>query len=623
MFLELATAILLPPTIYFLNCLWCLRTNVQLAKRSGIPYVVVPRYNYNRIIGLASRYPMRLLNLIDPETRYTPGSWRHVVKILWPWNLRYAPFKELNTDTFLTVAPGGLILNSADADVISQITTRSNDFPKPIEHYTGVDIYGKNIISTEGATWRRHRKTTALAFSEKTNRLVWKETLKQTGDMLKTWTQGNGLISSLASDTMRLSLHVMSRAVLGEEMQWTQTDDRPLTQSIAPTDHTMTFTECLTYLLKNLMYVLVLPRWVLKNSFSQTMRKTNSAYDEFEQYMRDMLQSKAKRKSSIESASTDLLSQLVQVSQEDPKDASMKLSDDEVIGNLFVFIIAGHETSGSSIHFCLLLLALNPQYQCRVQEELDDIIGGRQASTWRYDSDLPRLQNSLLQAVLFEQLRIISPIVAIPKTVADLPQPLQISGEEHLIPTGTIIRLCVPSVHRNPKYWPSGPPSDPNVPFHPPCDQSRDLEEFKPARWITDSQQVTSDGTTFTQHSFISPPRGSYIPFSLDSRACVGRRFATVEVLAALAMILSIYTIELAVDEADAEAIGANEGSKGTGGNSREAKKRAWEWTRDRGNHTWQNKCKAIITLQIRDGAVPVRIVPRGQERFGKDVLGF
>ena len=51
------------------------------------------------------------------------------------------------------------MMHTADPAVISQITTRRNDFPKPTAIYRSLDIYGKNVVSTEGAIWRQHRKS--------------------------------------------------------------------------------------------------------------------------------------------------------------------------------------------------------------------------------------------------------------------------------------------------------------------------------------------------------------------------------------------------------------------------------------------------------------------------------
>ena len=639
--LKYGSTLLLAPIAYLLYCLWCLWRNIQAAKRTGIAYVVVQRYNYNLLTALTARYFMRLVTWIDPDEKYSPSSGRQVVKINWPWTLRYAPFKELGTDTFFTVSPGGLILNTADADVISQVTTRHVDFPKPTANYRVLNIYGQNIVSSEGAQWRHHRKATGFAFTESTNRLVWKETLEQSGDMLHTWITRDEVIPSVAPDTMRLSLHVMSRAALGQRMAWPKPslgvgEEASQNTSIAA-GHTVHFTDCLIFLLKNILYLMIFPHWILKNSPRKTMRETYSAYREFGLYMQEMVDSKRSTKSSSttnNSTATDLISQLAKQdsSSTNERHNSSALTDSEVIGNLFVFIIAGHETSASSIHFCLIMLALNPSIQRRVQQELDAILGTRPASTWSYDTDLPRLQTSLLQAVLNEQLRIIPPTVTVPKIVsAERPQSLEIEGKTRILPSGTVLRLCIPSVHRNPKYWPAGPPKDPKKPFHPPCDPDNDLEEFKPERWIVNDRSSSNaarfdsneDGRTkddkeipiSLEHTILQPPRGSYIPFSLDSRACLGRRFANVEILAALASILHSHIIELAVPEMDDDEKAWKE-------MDREDKKRCWERARDKGNWTWQNKCGVVITLQMRGAGVPVWVRKRGEERLGEGIWG-
>ena len=80
-------------------------------------------------------------------------------------------------DMFLIVSPGRNQLQVANAEAIDQITTRRNDFPKPLEFYGAVDIFGKNVVTTEGALWRYHRKITSPSFNERNNRLVWDESL--------------------------------------------------------------------------------------------------------------------------------------------------------------------------------------------------------------------------------------------------------------------------------------------------------------------------------------------------------------------------------------------------------------------------------------------------------------
>ena len=109
------------------------------------------------------------------------------------------------------------------------------------------------------------------------------------------------------------------------------------------------------------------------------------------------------------------------------------------------------------------------------------------------------------------------------------------------------------------------------------------------------------------------PPRGAYIPFSEGHRSCIGRRFAQIEILAALALIFSQYSVELAVDEyaSDEEVQKMDE----------QAKMKVWNKARDEVNRKMNEDIAAIITLQLRKGAIGIRLVQRGKERFDFNAL--
>ncbi|MEQ2168442.1 hypothetical protein GOODEAATRI_014431 [Goodea atripinnis] len=48
------------------------------------------------------------------------------------------------------------------------------------------------------------------------------------------------------------------------------------------------------------------------------------------------------------------------------------MTEDEIVGQAFVFLLAGYETSSNTLAFTCYLLALNPECQHKVQEEVDD-----------------------------------------------------------------------------------------------------------------------------------------------------------------------------------------------------------------------------------------------------------
>jgi len=188
---------------------------------------------------------------------------------------RHDPFARLGTDTFLTVSPGGIIFYTADANVISQVIGRGTEFPKATGIYRSADIYGKSIVSTEGAAWRHHRKLTSPLFTEKNNQLVWEETLDQSQAMLISWStaDGNGkTIRRVAGYTMRLSLNVISRTRLNQNLAWLKETEvsKENSKDDIPDGHTMSFIYSLQYLLSNVLYVMVLPKSLLSTSILKT-----------------------------------------------------------------------------------------------------------------------------------------------------------------------------------------------------------------------------------------------------------------------------------------------------------------------------------------------------------------
>jgi len=320
-------------------------------------------------------------------------------------------------------------------------------------------------------------------------------------------------------------------------------------------------------------------------------RKAHESFIEWGKYMKEMYAAKkAKVLAGEEEEGMDLMGALVKGatgSESVEKSQAVHkhtFTDDDVLGNAFVFVVAGHETTANSIHFSLLYLALDVKSQRRLQKDLDSNFHGRPVREWDYDRDLPHLFGGMAGAVLNEELRLMPPVIGIPKKVSETsPQTLVVDGKKVHLQPGTGIYLVTTVVHRNPKYWPHGPPSDPAHPIHPASNLDNDLEEFKPDRWLLDSASPattnpltgnnngTSNGHADSRHqldkadadaddlgvntaadtaaNLYHPPRGAYIPFSEGFRACLGRRFAQVEVLAVLAVIFSQYSVELAVDD--------------------------------------------------------------------------
>ncbi|CZT44691.1 related to cytochrome P450 3A7 [Rhynchosporium secalis] len=627
----------IPPILLLLlfsNCRSLVK-NIRVAQATGIKYVVVPWFIYHSLTSmLLSRTVLRFLNSILPPS--SVDSWRQLVTSTWPLRLRHAPFTHLGSDTFLTVSPGGIILNTADADLIVQITSRGTDFPKPTYIYSPISIYGQNVVSSEGAIWRHHRKMTSPAFSERNNQLVWKETLDLAQTMVASWvgTGKSNTTSQVAPDTMRLSLEIIGRAGLGQQMVWDEVDD---TQDL-PIGHTMSFSSSFQFIASNILALVsikALPPRLAKILPIHFVQNALQAYDNWGKYMEEMIVSKRRGiQDSTQRSTGNLISQLV---QGEPASKKIPLSDCEIMGNIFVFTVAGHETSASSLHMAIMLLALHPTVQKELQKDLDRIFSGRQPSEWSLEKDLPKLAESMLGAVWNEEMRLVTPVLTIPKIVCGRPQRIRIDGNQVDLPANMMIRLCIPSVHVNPNCWPSGPPSDLSNPIFALDNLDNDLEEFKPSRWILPASFKPNTPLTTSRDTYLNVPidegyvskpstptapspfpslstiytpvPGSFIPFSLGPRACIGRRFAQIEILAALAVIFTKYSVELSVDnfatDVEIDDMSVME------------KKEVWEKAATNARENWQKKLRCAITVQLSpEGRVGMRFVERGEERF-------
>jgi cytochrome P450 len=304
---------------------------------------------------------------------------------------------------------------------------------------------------------------------------------------------------------------------------------------------------------------------------------------------------------------------LVKASERSPEDSKgAYLTKQEVISDSWIILFAGHETSANIAHLSLLFLAIELDKQEHLQKDIDSIVGTRPSEEWSYETDLGHLWNGMVGATINETLRLMPPIIDIPKIVRGAPQPLTFDGKTVEVPTSTMIHISAVGAQRNPRYWPSGPSKLSN--------KKHDLDDWVPERWLSSTSQPAQKTTANDSGSedgentasfdmkdgLFVPPKGVFIPFSEGARACPGRRFAQVEITAVLAVIFKSYSLELDVSEwtSDAQVEKMSEDER------RAVYLKA------------MTKARALIAasqseifLQMK-GNYPVRFVKRGKEKF-------
>ncbi|XP_067648620.1 cytochrome P450 3A29-like [Haliotis asinina] len=168
-----------------------------------------------------------------------------------------------------------------------------------------------------------------------------------------------------------------------------------------------------------------------------------------------------------------------------------KMTTDEVLGQAFLFFIAGYETTATTLNFAAYSLATNPDVQERLTKEVDTVLGKEAPD---YDN-IGKL--TFLDHVITETLRMYPVVPALSRAVS---KTTVIKG--WTFPKGSFISVPLVSLHRNADIFP-----EPN--------------KFKPERW---------ENADFHQMA--------YLPFGQGPRMCIGMRLAQVEMKIGLARIL-------------------------------------------------------------------------------------
>ncbi|KAI0763128.1 cytochrome P450 [Irpex lacteus] len=418
---------------------------------------------------------------------------------------KYEAFREYGCDIIsnVTMYPLRTSFSVADPEVMKQVAAARTKYPKPIELYGVLAIYDSNIVVSEGDEWKRFRKIANPGFSERNNRQVWEDTQRIVLELFEQEWAGKDTVvhEDMLMITVSIALFVISCAGFGQRISWKDEGRRP-------EGYELSFKETMYRVSTDIITKAAAPNWLLKLDLTPKLRRTRVAFDLLEKYMIDMVQERRNAESKEEL--NDLMSSLLNASDEEFR-GSTKLTVREVISNIFIFLIAGHETTAHTLAFTFILLALYPEEQDRLYKHCKSILG---------DGDIPKYDNitsyTYAMAVFNETLRLYPPASAVPKVASEdsVLYTLNAAGEKIPVPVpkGSDIMFHIPGLHHNPRYW-------------------KNPDEFSPSR-------------------FLKPdwPRDAFMPFSGGARSCIGRRFAEVEAVAIITLFSLRYQIEFKED---------------------------------------------------------------------------
>ena len=342
---------------------------------------------------------------------------------------------------------------------------RPDDFPKSDRIGEGLrPLLGNSVFLTNGETWKRQRRIIDPAFEggrlRETFPAMW-DAAEATAARLEGQA---GQVIEIEAETSHAAADVIFRTLFS----------LPIEHEVARA----VFDEFRNYQrsqpILNLGAFLPLPRWMPRLFRKDTRASAARIRALITELTRD-------RMAQIEAgtAPDDLATKIM--TQADPVTGET-FATEEMVDQVAIFFLAGHETSASALAWALYLVATHPEWQERLAE---DALACNNSSS----AVLSKLK--LSRDVFREALRLYPPV---PMMVRETTCPGKFRGRE--VKPGAQLVLSPWHLHRHERLWdnPDG---------------------FDPTRWQSENGKKCQ--------------REAYIPFSAGPRVCTGAGFAMVE----------------------------------------------------------------------------------------------
>jgi unspecific monooxygenase len=349
-------------------------------------------------------------------------------------------------------------------------------------------ILGQGVLVAEGLAWKHQRRTLAPAFTPRAVTTLVPHMIAGIDEAIAKLQARADQPVDIREAMQRMTLEIAGRTMFSFEMGRHGTTLREFV------------TEYGERLARPHPFDLLLPlRWPSPQDFARARFR--------KRWTKFMATVMAERRAigKTEGAPPRDLFDLLDAAR-DPKTGA-GFSEEQLLDEISTMILAGHETTATTLFWALYLLSLDPATQ-------DDVAAEVESVTASGVLDLDRLR--FTRAVIDETLRLYPPVFLIARAAA---APDSIGGLP--VREGDAILISPWLLHRHEKLW-----TEPDA--------------FIPARFMPGARE---------------PDRFAYLPFGVGPRVCIGAHFALVEATLALAKLVGAFRVSL-IDKVPVMAMG-------------------------------------------------------------------
>jgi cytochrome P450 len=381
--------------------------------------------------------------------------------------------------------PGKTMFVANDPATVRRVLVEAQpDYPK---HRVMDDLLapllGQSIFTTNGETWSRQRKLMEPAFELTRMEHAFTPMRDAVREMLERLrARPDGEVCDVELETTHVTADVILRAIFSRAI------DKP--ESMAIFDAFARFQRDAPEATVPLYRKVIWPRW-------GAARRSKAAAQEIRSLLHALVAPRHAAHHRGEAGEEhDILASLLEARS---PDNGQGWSVEELVNEISVLFIAGHETSATALSWAFHLLAHSPEIQRRVHEEAKSAFGTGSPEV----EDLRHLE--LTRRVVRETLRLFPPFSFFVRQAA-VPDCLR--GKAVNVGDSVVISPWLIQRHR--LYW-------------------ERPDEFDPDRFLTEAGRASASQ--------------AYLPFSLGPRVCVGAGFALQEATLVLAMVLREFEV--------------------------------------------------------------------------------
>ncbi|WP_229843068.1 cytochrome P450 [Halomonas urumqiensis] len=348
-------------------------------------------------------------------------------------------------------------------------------------------LLGDGLFVSDGDLWRQRRRDCAPALS---NQLLPAFTEIMTSSARETAEQWRQLPADRPVDMLgemaRLTARIIGRTVFGDDTREEEAD-----QVVAGFTEYQRQVEQL-----DLGSTLGMP---FLNLLGNPVRRHRTRYSarQVHDIIDRIIERRGQRPDAERFSLIDRFMQRGQAQGPGGKEGGCPFSRAAVRNEAVVMFMAGHETTANALTWTWYLLDHDREVMTRLQQELDDVLGGRDPT---FD-DVDRLPYT--RAVFEEAMRLYPPVPLLSRQAR-----AEDSVHNREVKPGTIMMVLPWLLHRHRLLW-------------------DDPDHFDPERFMPDQPR---------------PDKFAYLPFSVGPRVCLGKRFGLYEGILCLATLAQHFT---------------------------------------------------------------------------------